>query len=186
MSDWSPVPEAESAQSESSGEYPTSAGWFVRNMADMFAVDSPDYGSAIMFDGSFSGGGQFAEFGANVRVLGPGQRAAVYHRERHQELFVVLSGTCRLIVEDEERELRQWDVFHCPAGTAHIIVGPDQGTCAVLMVGGRGGDREVLYPTSAAAARYAAAVQAETSSAAEAYAGAEPPHPAKVTWPPPA
>ena len=30
----------------------------------------------------------------------------------------MLSGECVLIVEDEERQLRQWDYFHCPAGTA--------------------------------------------------------------------
>jgi len=47
----------------------------------------------------------------------------------------VLSGECTLIVEDEERQLRQWDYFHCPAETHHVIVGAGDGPCAILMLG---------------------------------------------------
>jgi quercetin dioxygenase-like cupin family protein len=38
----------------------------------------------------------------------------MYHREKAQEGFLVLSGECLLVVEGEERPLRQWDFFHCP------------------------------------------------------------------------
>lgn len=41
-----------------------------------------------------------------------------------EEDFLVLAGTCLLLVEDEERELRAWDFVHCPAGTRHSFVTP--------------------------------------------------------------
>ena len=49
----------------------------------------------------------------------------------------MLSGECRLLVEGEERLLRPWDFFHCPAGTEHIFVGAGEGPCVILMAGAR-------------------------------------------------
>lgn len=49
--------------------------------------------------------------------------------ETRSEGFLVLSGGCTLIVEEEERPLRQWDGVHCPAGTRHVFVG-GEGPCA--------------------------------------------------------
>ena len=66
----------------------------------------------------------------NVRVLWPGEPNGLYHAEGVQEGFLVLSGECTLIVEEEERPLRQWDYFHCPADTSHVIVGAGDGPCA--------------------------------------------------------
>ena len=66
----------------------------------------------------------------------------------------MLSGTCVLIVEDETRPLRQWDFFHSPPGTAHAVVGAGDGPCAVLMVGGRGGEAPIMYPASDVAGEY--------------------------------
>ena len=40
----------------------------------------------------------------------------MYHWEADQEDFLVLAGEALLIVEGEERPLRQWDLVHCPAG----------------------------------------------------------------------
>ena len=73
----------------------------------------------------------FADFGVNVRVLWPGDPNALYHSEGVQEGFLVLSGECTLIVEEEERPLRQWDYFHCPADTRHVFVGAGDGPCAI-------------------------------------------------------
>jgi quercetin dioxygenase-like cupin family protein len=39
----------------------------------------------------------------------------------------VLSGECLLLVDGQERPLRRWDFFHCPAGTEHVIVGAGTG-----------------------------------------------------------
>ena len=38
----------------------------------------------------------------------------MYHAESCQEDFLVLTGTC-LVIEEEERELHTWDFVHCPA-----------------------------------------------------------------------
>jgi len=49
----------------------------------------------------------------------------------------VLSGEALLIIEGEERRLRQWDFVHCPAETKHVIVGAGAAPCTVLAVGAR-------------------------------------------------
>jgi uncharacterized cupin superfamily protein len=95
----------------------------------------------------------------------------------------VLSGNCTLIVEDEERPLRQWDYFHCPSDTAHVIVGAGDGPCAVLMIGSRP-DREIRYPVSEVAAKYGASVEQETNDPDEAYADWPGDYePVRLPWP---
>jgi uncharacterized cupin superfamily protein len=74
-----------------------------------------------------------------------------------------------LIVEEEERRLRQWDYFHCPAGTSHVFVGGGDGPCAILMIGARP-DEPIRYPVSDVAAAYGASVATETTVPDEAYA----------------
>ena len=44
--------------------------------------------------------------GINLAVLEPGQPNCMYHGEDEQEDFLVLSGECLLLVEGEERRLR--------------------------------------------------------------------------------
>ena len=93
-----------------------------------------------------TGGGTWVDFGAEgvrqqigvgVHVLMPGDAPGRYHAESDQEGFLVLAGECVLIVEGEERRLRQWDYFHCPPGTAHITVGASEEPCAIFMLGAR-------------------------------------------------
>src|SRR5919107_1124641 len=115
-----PVQEASSEETPY-GRYITSEGWFVLNLDEALAVRNVEKGGAVYpLEGREA---PFADFGANVRVLAAGQPNALYHSEGVQEGFLVLSGECTLIVEEEERQLRQWDYFHCPAGTRHVIVG---------------------------------------------------------------
>jgi mannose-6-phosphate isomerase-like protein (cupin superfamily) len=49
------------------------------------------------------------DIGVNVQIMQPGQSTGRYHWEPVQEDFLVLSGECIAIVDDEERRLRQWD-----------------------------------------------------------------------------
>jgi uncharacterized cupin superfamily protein len=144
-----------------------SEGWFVLNLADSVAVRTGDKGGAIY---PIEGETDFPDFGVNVHVVWPGQPSALYHAENAQEGFLVLAGSCTLIVEEKERPLRQWDYFHCPAGTHHIFIGASEGPCAILMIGARRGNNELHYPVSNVAERYGASVVQETSSGAEAYA----------------
>lgn len=112
------------------------------------------------------------QIGLTVRCLDPGETLAMYHRENDQEDFLVLRGEGTLIVEGEERPLRQWDFFHCPAGTAHAIVG---GPLVVLAVGARGHEVRAgtgwgRYPVDEAALRHGVGVDEETDDPDVAYA----------------
>ena len=89
--------------------------------------------------------------------------------EGAQERFLVLAGECTLVVEEEERAMRQWDYFHCPAGTRHVLVGAGEGPCSILMLGKRPED-SIHYPVSEVAAKHGASVTTETSIPDEAYA----------------
>jgi Cupin domain len=59
----------------------------------------------------------------SLYVLAPGEPMGMYHWEADQEDFFVLAGEALLLVEGEERPLREWDFVHCPPSTDHIIVG---------------------------------------------------------------
>ena len=130
------------------------------NVRDTTWLNSDNFGSGCIFD---SHDAWFKQVGINISVLLPGEPNCLYHSESQQESFLVLSGECKLLVEGEERPLRQWDFVHCPAGTEHVFVGAGDGPCAVLMVGARTEDEQLLYPVSELAARYGASAAKETT-----------------------
>jgi uncharacterized cupin superfamily protein len=162
------------------GLVPDGDGWFIVNIAESQAAHTDRFGDACVFEARI---GAFPQLGINVRVLQPGQPAAMYHREGAQEDFLVLSGECVAIVEDEERPLRKGDLLHSPPGTAHVLVGAGEGPCAVLMVGARRRPLEIEFPASAAAARYGASVEQDTNDRSVAYAGVSAPQPAAIGLP---
>jgi uncharacterized cupin superfamily protein len=82
----------------------------------------------------------------------------------------VLSGTCTLIIEEEERPLRPWDFVHCPPDVRHTFVGTGDQPCVIFMTGRRDPNRTIVYPRSETARAHAAGVETETSEPAEAYA----------------
>lgn len=113
------------------------------------------------------------QVGVNLFVLEPGQPMSMYHWEADQEGFFVLSGEALLIVEDEERPLRQWDYFHCPVPVPHTIVGAGTGPCAILAIGARehqAGPDWGGYPYSEVARKHDASAEEETTNAEVAYA----------------
>ena len=165
------------------GRYITSEGWFVLNLADALAVRNDAKGGAVFPLEAREY--PFADVGAHVRVLGPGEPNALYHSEEAQEGFLVLSGDCTLIVEGEERPLRQWDYFHCPAGARHVIVGAGEGPSAILMFGARPEVETLHYPVSDVAATYGASVATATDDPDEAYAHWPGEYvPVRLEWPP--
>ena len=166
------------------GRNPVSEGWFVLNLADALALRNEAKGGAIY--PLEPQGGPYTDFGVNVHVVWPGEPNALYHSEGVREAFLVLSGECTLVVEEQERRLRQWDFFHCPAGTRHIFVGASDGPCAILMIGARPEAEQLHYPASDVAAKHGASVAEETSNPDEAYAdwpGDYQPVP-PLSWPP--
>jgi uncharacterized cupin superfamily protein len=97
----------------------------------------------------------------------------MYHWEADQEDFLVLYGKALLIIEGDERPLRQWDIVHCPPGTKHIIIGAGDGPCAILAIGAREHQDTAewgAYTVDEAALRHGAGVEQETTEAEEAYA----------------
>jgi uncharacterized cupin superfamily protein len=149
------------------GRYITSDGWFVLNVADALAVRNEEKGGAVY---PLEPREQpFRDVGVRVCVIWPGNPNALYHSEGVQEGFLVLSGECSLIVEEYERPLRQWDYFHCPADTRHVIVGAGDGPCAILMIGARREVETLHHPMSKVAAKYGASAATETDEPSEAY-----------------
>jgi mannose-6-phosphate isomerase-like protein (cupin superfamily) len=142
-------------------------GWFVVNAREARWRDSGPFGIYCDFEGKWP----FRQLGINISVLEPGQSLGFYHRENAQEAFLILSGTCTLIVEDEERQLGAWDFFHCPPQTHHMIVGSGDEPAVVIAVGARGLPRKgLVYVPSRTAAKHGVSVKKETSKPGEAYA----------------
>jgi uncharacterized cupin superfamily protein len=105
----------------------------------------------------------------------------MYHWEADQEDFLVLAGEALLLVEGEERPLRQWDFVHCPPHTRHMIVGAGDGPCAVLAIGARehqAGDWGE-YVVEEIALRRGAGVEEATSEPDVAYARFPEPEPTR-------
>ena len=145
------MPEAQ-LEDAGSGLAPAGDGWFVVNVRDAEWLTSETADDGLRSSGSectFEGRKiEFAQLAVRIHVLEPGEPNGLYHAESAQEVFLVLSGECRLLVEGNERLLRQWDFFHSPAGTEHIFVGAGDGPCVILMTGARPEDWQVRYPVS--------------------------------------
>jgi uncharacterized cupin superfamily protein len=169
------VPEAP-LRSTKYGLVPEGDGWFVLNARE---TRWRDYGP-LGVNCDFEGKRPFKQLGINLNVLEPGEPMGMYHRENHQEGFLVLAGECLLIVEGQKRSLRAWDYFHCAGGTAHTIVGAGDGPAVVLALGARGGRKGILYLVDDAALEHDAGAREETKKSAEAYARF--PHSARSTY----
>jgi uncharacterized cupin superfamily protein len=148
------------------GLVPEGEGWYVLNAREARWFHSDEFGSACTFEGDV----RFPEFGINIGVVQPGQPACLYHSETAQEDFLVLAGECLLLVDGQERPLRQWDFVHCPAGTEHVIVGAGTGPALVLAAGARGEGKAIVYPVSELARRHGASAEQEMTDPREAYA----------------
>jgi quercetin dioxygenase-like cupin family protein len=178
------VPEAPLDETEH-GLFAAGEGWFVLNMREVRWFDR-----GLGFEAGIGGEGDFPQVGIGLSVLEPGDPMAMYHWETDQEDFVVLSGEALLIIEGEERPLRQWDFVHCPPGTQHVIVGAGDAHCVIFAVGARenhtfrGPDGRLhgradwgSYTVDEAALRHGACVEEETTDAEQAYAWAPKPEP---------
>ena len=158
------------------GLAPVGEGWFVLNAREARWLQREGHSASCEFEGETEFpqvGVEFPQVGVFLRVLEPGASMGMYHWEADQEDFLVLAGEALLIVEGEERPLRQWDFFHCPVGTKHIILGVGRAPCVVLAVGARehqAGADWGGYSVDETALRHGAGVEEETSDAAVAYA----------------
>ena len=142
--------------------------WCVANVADLPWVAADGQGAACVFEDEQR---QFDQIGYTLAVLQPGEKGGRYHHELdNQEDFLVLSGECIAVVENEERRLRQWDFLHCPPGTEHAFVGAGDGPCVLFCCGSRT-SRRIVYPRNELALKHGIGVEVETTEPREAYAG---------------
>jgi len=143
-------------------------GWYVVNAAKARWYENELFGQTCNFEGE----PEFPHLGINLQALSPGQPNCMYHRESEQEDFLVLSGECRLLIEEKEIRLKAWDFVHCPPMTNHVFVGAGKGPCLILMTGARRPDGKIVYPVSKLARRYGAGVAKRTPIPKVAYADA--------------
>ena len=105
--------------------------------------------------------------------MGPGEPSGTYHWETEQEDFLVPTGEGLLIVEGEERPLKQWDFVHCPPRTKHAFVGAGERGCVLLCASSREFQKDGpwgYYCKDEMAARYNASSPEDTQNGSVAYA----------------
>jgi uncharacterized cupin superfamily protein len=167
------VSEAKLERTEA-GLVPVTPGWFVMNVRDARWVDRGGRGYSAPMTGWTDEEAEtlFPQLGLQIAALGPGNPLSMYHWETDQEDFLILAGDAILIVEGQERPLRQWDFAHTPSGAAHTIVAGENG-CVVLAVGSRENQARGpwgAYTVDEAAIRHGAGVEEETEESTVAYA----------------
>ena len=75
----------------------------------------------------------------------PSFRSPIAHRHTTQEeAYVVVAGGGRVKIEDEVRELKQWDALRLPAATARAFEAGPEGLELVAIGFGEGGEAEMI------------------------------------------
>jgi len=83
--------------------------------------------------------------GFSYQKLAPGFRPPAAHRHKqHEEVYIVIGGSGRVKIEDEIRELRQWDAIRFAPDTARAFEGGPEGMELLAIGFGEGGDSEML------------------------------------------
>lgn len=157
----------EVAEARLEGGVPQTAGWFVVNARDARWLHN-EMRAVCRFGGE--GEAHFDDLGIGLYHVEPGKPMALYHHEAGQEDFLVLRGSCVLIVEGRERALEPWDFVHCPPRTPHTIVAAGRQPALILAIGARKEKGSARYPVEAAAVNRGAGVTDADSSPGEAYA----------------
>ena len=154
------------------------------NARDARWFDKPGQGHSLPLTGydEFEAETYFPMLGMAIRVIGLGEPSTTYLWETEQEGFLVLSGEALLIVDGEERRLRQWDFVHCPPGTNHTFVGTGDEPCVLLCASSRHFQKDGpwgKYTVDETARRHNACPEEETQNTGVAYARFAPSRPTR-------
>jgi mannose-6-phosphate isomerase-like protein (cupin superfamily) len=156
---------------------PTSDGWFVLNAKDgrWFVTEGKGMGIPLTGCDEYEAETFFPMLGMALRIVPAGEPSTTYHWETEQEDFLVLHGEGLLIVEGQERPVKQWDFVHCPPGTKHAFVG---GPLVLLCASSREFQKDGpwgYYCADETAAKHNAASPEDTQDGRVAYARFPPP-----------
>lgn len=111
----------------------------VENAAERFGL-APDLEARFGRNALGLAGGGFS-----YQKLAPNVPGSTGHRHTTQEeVYVVVSGSGRVKLEDEVRELREWDALRVPAAVARAFESGPEGLELLAIGFGPGGDAEML------------------------------------------
>jgi mannose-6-phosphate isomerase-like protein (cupin superfamily) len=103
-------------------------GYTVKNLREDVEDSAVKFGFSPNLETHFAGGAlELTESGISYQRLAPGFRMPFGHRHGSQEeLYVVVSGSGRLKLDEDVLDLRQWDAVRIPKETMrNLEAGPD-------------------------------------------------------------
>jgi len=159
------------------GRVPAGPGWFVLNAKDsLWRARSRRQGISFTGPDEWEADNFSPMLGVNLFRVEPGEPNSMYHWETEAEAFFIISGEALLIVEGQERALKQWDFAFCPPKTGHVIVGAGDGPCVGLAMSSRENQQfgpYGEYTENTVAARYGASPPETTQDGSLAYSHQE-------------
>ncbi len=109
---------------------------------------APDFGIDSSMQSRFAGGDlELENVGLTHFTLAPGFRVPFGHKHvEHEEVYVVVSGSARIKIEDDVVDLEQWDAVHVPGSAMRNLEGGPDGA-EVIAFGERAGrENSTLQP----------------------------------------
>ncbi len=105
------------------------AGHTVINLKEDVKDMAPEFGLSPGLESRFARKPlELEQSGLSYFKLGPGFRTPFGHRhEEQEEVYLVISGSARVKLDDEVVELKQWDAVRIPAGTMRALEGGPDG-----------------------------------------------------------
>lgn len=102
-------------------------GYTIRNLKEI-EDQAPKFGFAPSLEARFATAPlEFEQAGISYQRLAPGFRMPFGHKHKEQEeVYVLVSGSARVKLDDEVVELRQWDAVRVPKETMrNFEAGPE-------------------------------------------------------------
>lgn len=122
------------------------ADWTLLNLKDDVENSAERFGLAPDLEARFGRKALGVEGGGfSYQRLAPDFTQPFGHRhDSHEEVYVVVSGSGRVKLEDEVRDVKQWDVVRVPAPVARGFAAGSDGLELLVIGFGDGGDAEML------------------------------------------
>jgi uncharacterized cupin superfamily protein len=89
---------------------------------------------------------QMRRFGLDVQTIAPGEQNAPYHfHEEEEEFFLILEGTCNLLLDGEHYALGPGDCVYTRPGQAHCFYNDGSTACTLIVSGTHCGRWDATY-----------------------------------------